>query len=173
MDFSSYIIWKAGVSSYSACLKASNRENYCRNEWIAYKNIVWHQSFIDFWWVLKTIVTIINTDSESRSILIYIFFIIWWPLNFTTVGLLKTIVDWNKRYCHHLLAIPLFLCRRRRIKAFFRKTSFSLIIRERNQIARLRKKTGLSQAFHSIYQLKNYWNEWFESDFFFHKNFVI
>ena len=140
LDFSSYIIRKAGVSSYSACLKASNWENYCRNEWIAYKNIVSHQSFIDFWLVLKKIVTIINTDLESRSILIYFFFIIWWPLNFTAVGLLKTIVDWNKRYCHHLLAIPLFLCQRRRIKAFLRKTSFSLIIRERNQIARLRKK---------------------------------
>lgn len=100
--------------------------------------------FHRLWWVLKTIVTIINTDSESRSILIYIFFIIWWPLNFTTVGLLKTIVDWNKRYCHHLLAIPLFLCRRRRIKAFFRKTSFSLIIRERNQIARLKKNWPFS-----------------------------
>ena len=151
------MVLQVGVSSYSACLEASNWENYCRNEWIAYKNIVSHQSFIDFWWVLKTIVTIINTDLESRSILIYFFFIIWWPLNFTAVGLLKTIVDWNKRYCHHLLAIPLFLCRRRRIKAFFRKTSFCLIIRERDQIARWKKKTGLSQAFHSIYQLKNYW----------------
>ena len=38
------------------------------------------------------------------------------------------------------LAISLFLCRCRRIKTFFRKTSYSWIIRERDQIVRWRTK---------------------------------